>query len=459
MTSHEQIPEELWLDIFHRLPLKTLKDVSVTEHAFRRICLPLLFADFRFYPYTIDYDGSIVPPTTEIQLYLEHEIAPLVRSCHLTAHQSWRGDDTLTDTSPYILLASFFVSLPSFIGLRRLDARGIHFTQTGLTNLCRLPILSDLRIDHCDLAAGESIDAASLELRVSRFSLSHGIMHKKGSVDHWIQLLCPDRLRELEVSDDPRFFGQTVDAIPSFPHVHKLSAMSQNLSILSKFPAVQILALNDSEMTEDVVRVDASAVLPVLREYTGPCETLPIFLAHSTLARLIVPRCDPATFIAQLPGIQVQITSLNVTFWDLDTTAFRTLCAFFPSLTELCIRVVYGGVFQGYNSKAKEFFSELGDTPTLPSALERLAFAWEFEYEDSSDEETPWVHEMDSFDPVRDALVIQCPALTTLWLDGDEYLFRWHKSPDGTEDQEHAGYEYGDVSRVRRLFSDFWRRE
>ncbi|KAJ7474374.1 hypothetical protein B0H11DRAFT_2282232 [Mycena galericulata] len=460
MSSRDQIPEELWLDIFLHLPRKTLINVSVTEHVFRRLCLPLLFTDFRFYPYTSDSrDGSIVPPTTEIQVHLDRlnfwsseEIAPLVRSCHVTGDETW-WDDGATAATATSVYASFFDSLPSFTGIRRLDAHGIHFTQTGLANVCRLPVLSDLRINQCDLAAGESIETASLNLAVSRFSFIHTRSAEYHGVDYWIQLLRPDRLRELEVSGTPRVFWDMVDVIPSFPLVHKLSAsmllsiMPKNLPILSKFPAVQIFALSDLGMTdpEDVEGANASNVLPVLKEYTGPCATLRIFLGCSTLTRFMVPHCDPAIFIAQLPGIQAHITSVNVTFWDLDATAFRTLCASFPRLTELRVGIDYLGILEhGHNSKAKTFFSELADNPTLPSTLERLGIFWEF-YEPAS------FDTMDDFDGVRDALVKQCPTLTFLWLDGYDFLFHWRKLRDGAETQMHANDRH-DAYRVRKGF-------
>ncbi|KAJ7445014.1 hypothetical protein B0H11DRAFT_2203518 [Mycena galericulata] len=470
MTSHEKMPEELWLEIFCRIPWDSLKDVSVTNHAFRRTCLSLLFADFHFHPYTLVYHNTpAAPPTTEIEVSLERldfwcsdKIASLVRTCNLIALWSHRmRASPRTGTSPYILLTPFFDSLPSFTGICQLHAHGIHFTQTGLANLCRLPVLSDLHIDSCDLAAEESIDTATLELAVSSFSFSHKVTGEYRGVD-WMPLLCLDHLRELEVEGAPCFFGDTVDAIPSFPHVHKLaintslSTMSHTLSIVSKFPAVQIFRLT-AVKDGPGVRVDASKLLPDLKEYTATSETLPIFLAHSTLERLTVLPCQPQKFTRQVPGPQVYITCLHATFMDFDTATFRLICVLFPRLTELkifMICVIYEDQLEGgINSKPHTLFSELAETPALPSSLVRLAISWYFGY-NVSDEEELEVQKVHDFDAVRDALVAQCPALTRLWLDGHEFLFYWRKSLDGAEDQGYA--DDAEVAPVQAGFDAFW---
>ncbi|KAJ7448647.1 hypothetical protein B0H11DRAFT_2080161 [Mycena galericulata] len=464
MTSHQKMPEELWLDIFCRIPWDSLKDVSVTNHAFRRICLPLLFANFHFHPYTlVYYNTPKAPPTTEIEVSLERldfwcsdKIAPLVRTCNLIAPSSHRmRASSWTGTSPYILLTPLFDSLPSFTRIRRFHAHGIHFTQTGLANLSRLPVLSDLRIDSCDLAAEESIDTATLELAVSSFSFNHQVSDEYCGVD-WM----PSKW-----TAPPCFFGDTVDAIPSFPHVRKLvintslSTMSHTLSIVSKFPAVQIFHLTGLVEVKDWpgVRVDASNDLPDLKEYTATSETLSIFLAHSTLERLTVLNCQPQEFTRQVPGPQVHITCLHATFMDFDTATFGRICVLFPRLTELkiyMICVIYEDKLEGgLNSKPHTLFSELAETPALPTSLVRLAISWYFQY-NVSDEEELEVQKVHDFDAVRDALVAQCPALTRLWLDGDEFLFYWRKSLDGAEVQGYA--DDAEVAPVQAGFDAFW---
>ncbi|KAJ7176052.1 hypothetical protein C8R43DRAFT_553335 [Mycena crocata] len=68
--------------------------------------------------------------------------------------------------------------------------------------------------------------------------------------DHWIPFILTTFANSM-IFFDPRLLGQTIDALPSFPHVRKLTATislptpAETLRILSKFPAVEILSITD----------------------------------------------------------------------------------------------------------------------------------------------------------------------------------------------------------------------
>lgn len=78
-----------------------------------------------------------------------------------------------------------------------------------------------------------------------------------------------------------------------------------------------------------------------LRQYTGPCETMALFLPRPTLTHLIIGYCSPFALTTQLERIggSNHITSLTASFDNLDIATLGTICAFFPTLTELRIDV------------------------------------------------------------------------------------------------------------------------
>ncbi|KAJ7662292.1 hypothetical protein B0H17DRAFT_1093781 [Mycena rosella] len=180
----------------------------------------------------------------------------------------------------------------------------------------------------------------------------------------FIRLFHPDRLRELLGIDIP--ITEVIALLPSFPNVHKLSITRReenpsNLReirvFLSKFPVVEVLGFdgNGDEHDVDWARVQASNLLPLLREYTGRSDTLAGFLPLPTLTSLTVLRCVFGWFREEMEGIRTwtpnNITSLTVAFlaWDpilerFNKTDFNTLCGFFPQLTELRIYISGGSV-------------------------------------------------------------------------------------------------------------------
>ncbi|KAJ7505897.1 hypothetical protein B0H11DRAFT_361378 [Mycena galericulata] len=475
MSSRERVPNELWLEVFHYLPRESVKDVSLTDHKFKNISRQLLFAHLDFHPYCIGANSAFLMPVAaeaersleRLDFWFSDEIVPFVRSCRISLWQKlgpvWgMWDFSATDT-PYILLAPFFERLARLTGLRKLHVRGVRFTQTGVANLCRLPALTDVRIERWDVYAAEPIDTNSLKLGVSCFAFRQ-MVTAEDSVDLWVPLLRPAHLRELEMVCSPSRFAETLDTLPPFPHVYQLtiamnlSTMSQNLFILSKFPGVQIFSMSGwGELLDGPgPRLQASAILPRLREYSGPYQTLPVFLIKSTLTRLTTGYCMPQDFIAQLQGLRApeNLTSLDATFANLDNAAFDTICAFFTRLTELSVKVaplVEEDEFE--NPRATSFFAGLAHAAALPPALERLALIWEFEYEAA--ETAPPADEIPAFDELHKALLDRCPALTTLCLDGHDFLFCWRKGPDGAEDQA-ATDDVDEAEVMREDFAAFW---
>ncbi|KAJ7505895.1 hypothetical protein B0H11DRAFT_2272646 [Mycena galericulata] len=489
MSAHERVPNELWIEVFRCLSRASLQNVSLTHHKFRNLSRRLLFAHLDFHPYYIGPNNSFLVPNVEIErsserldFWFSDEIAPFVRSCSISPWKHLRPDwglwiFSVTDT-PHIILDPFFENLWKFTGLRTLHSRVVGFTQTGVANLCRLPSLADVRLDQWDGVDEQPIDTTSLELYVSRFAFRRrGDSEAEDGGDIWVPLLRPERLRELEMVWIPNRLAETLDRIPPFPHVYKLttgmylSTMSQNFSILSHFPGVEIFSMRGWGEVQDGPgpRLQASTVLPRLKEYTGPCQTVSIFLTKSTLTRITIEYCKPQDFIAQLQGLRApeNLTLLDVTFDDLEIPEFDTICAFFTRITELRIKVVYyveEGAFgdppeEGDNYMATMFFKGLADASALPPALERLAIRWEFMYEDLENAPPVDPEDIPSFDELHNVLLGHCPALTTLWLDGHDFLFRWRKAPDGADSElqeQAATCDVDEAAVLRKELPAFW---
>ncbi|KAJ6481768.1 hypothetical protein C8R45DRAFT_1215592 [Mycena sanguinolenta] len=475
MNSWEKVPNEVWLEIFRPLSPVTLKALSLTSNKFQAISRQLLFTHLDFHPYAFGLgDTLLLPPDSEVQRCLHRlefwysdEIARHVRSCNITPWRSAQSPSRFsvaTASSPYILLDAFFRRLQQFTGLKKLYATAIHFTQARVASLCHAPALADVCLIQCSITDAEHFNTTSLHLGVSRFSF----VNRATAGDRialCLPLLRPQQLTNLYLSCEPHFLGEDVAAIPIFPHVHTLcismdySIMTYNLSVLSKFPAVQSFQITTSWgkfQDGPGVPPNTSAVLPVLQRYTGFCKTLALFL-RPTLTHLQVHYCTPHEFTEQLWGTSNynNLTSLYITFDDFfDLSVLQTVGSFFPMLTEL--RFHLNCEVEDYNEAiemAGAFFSQL-HLAAVPARLQRLAMTCQFE---NLDELDFWPEDFDAhiLDELRDVLVKRCPGLTTLWLDGDGFLFCWRRSLNGME-YEYFTADEDEARTKRKTFDDFW---
>ncbi|KAJ7451687.1 hypothetical protein FB451DRAFT_1186211 [Mycena latifolia] len=329
-----------------------------------------------------------------------------------------RKDLALSPTdAPYILLDALFERLACFTGLQRHRADSVHFTQASVETICRLPTLSELSVTHCGVAPGERIIPSSRTLRVSSFCIRPKVEVELEHGDgHWIPLLHPDHLHKLNATFSPRVLGRAVHAIPSFPRVHELAANlklptpSENILILSKFPAVQALSIYGKDiLLEDPGLQPRTPTFPLLREYTGSYKNFPVFLPVSTLTRLTTPSCNPSNFIMQIQGIKGpnNITTLHATFTSFNSTTFHTLVELFPQLFELQLDIVLptedhlfqDHLYSNFHKISKEGMIVDGRFGSLSA------------------------YKLPDFGQLRDALTTKCPALTWLRLDGYYYFY------------------------------------
>ncbi|KAJ7280375.1 hypothetical protein C8J57DRAFT_124808 [Mycena rebaudengoi] len=482
MAPQDRIPNELWLEILKNIPKygksTGIDSFSLTCRNFRRVSRPFIFADLRFTVYRVGaHETLLLPSPSEVDRLLDRinflsstDIAPFVRFCDISARQSWRRDSlesewSFSTDSPDILLDALFERLVCFTGLQRLDADHIRFTQARVDVLCRLPVLSKLYIYWWTVAPGETIVPSPQALRVSDF---RDYTLESTEDDYWLPLLHPDHLHTLHVSLNPRFLGRTVHTIPFFPKVHKLRAImdlptpSQNLIILSKFPAVRVLKLDGKGLLTTAQTRSQLSVFPVLKVYSGPYQPLPLFFPVS-LTHLTINPCAPQDLITRIqciPGSHCNITAFHAKFnFKFDTTAFNTIIELFPQLTELLIRICFDDSFDMFEReiydpakledgvvvsgcfgdsvrtgfKPSTFFLKLADAPILPPGLEQLAISWECHgdelYNDLS------AYKLPDFAQLREALVARCPGLKWLWLDGYYFMLLWRLMLDGTVEE------------------------
>ncbi|KAJ7451665.1 hypothetical protein FB451DRAFT_1409751 [Mycena latifolia] len=503
MNPQDRVPNELWLEILQILPRYILKDVSFTCRTIRRLSRPFLFTDLYFSPYSTESKGVLLLPSeSAVERCLERlnfwssaEIAPFVRYCSISPWSSWtRKDLDLSPTdSPYILLDALFERLVCFTGLQRLHADGVHFTQASVETICRLPTLSELSVTRCSVAPGERIIPSPRTLRVSSFCIRPKVeVELEHGDDFWIPLLHPDHLHKLIAIFCPRLLGRAVHTIPSFPRVHELAATmnlptsSENLFILSKFPAVQVLSIADkgplSVGPGAPPRAHVSADFPFLRRYTGSYKTLPLFLPVATLTHLTTASCNSRDFITQMQAIQRpnSITTLHATFNSFNNTTLNALVSLFPQLIELRFDIVFpteDDMFQGDFSefphlfkkdmlvdsmcggddirvgfKPTKFFKALADSPTLPPTLERLSLSWECDERYTG---VPSAYKLPDFGQLRDALAAKCPTLSWLRLDGYYYFYQWRiNMPDCTV--EDTADNFLDAYSMREHSENFW---
>ncbi|KAJ7046389.1 hypothetical protein C8F04DRAFT_1064132 [Mycena alexandri] len=507
MTSPvDQVPTELWLEVFQNLPSDSLIAVSLTHRAFYNMSRHLVFAHFHFHPYGSTGTTLQLPDIAHIRrahdrlaFWSSDDIAAGVRSCSVTP---WPARSAIfRDSRPYpasspsplwlppplFLLDQFVAQLDRFIGLKQLYLRDVYLTQPTITKLCRLPALTNLHIHMCGIAHGARIDTTSLQLRVSVFEFTR----RNGMDDGytlWLPILRPETLRKLEVSANPIFFNKIIRMLPPFHRVHTLSLTMDldkrvdNLRVLSKFPAVQTLSLSYwrnntfawAFNSDEAGPCVAMGVLPVLEHYKGYFRSLNTLLAIPTLRHLeafeLLGSGHPANFMQQLVGLPtpLNLTLLEVSFEGFDHDALILLSMYFPQLTQLRLDILVKDIaINSANLQATTFFRTLGESPTVPPTLERLAICWKFTaigYQvfvpfatagaKAQVPSHPGVHDLPDLALLRSSLRRRCPRLTFLWLDGDDFLLHWRNLPHG--EVEKSALNIDQAPPLRQEISDLW---
>ncbi|KAJ7826304.1 hypothetical protein B0H14DRAFT_2595929 [Mycena olivaceomarginata] len=199
------------------------------------------------------------------------------------------------------------------------------------------------------------------------------------------------------------------------------------------------------------VAAQAVAAFPLLAEYFGPHQALPLFLSTTPLTRLyITERCSLSDLTAHIQALRGNnITSFHVEFNKIDNTALNKLFELLPRLTELTIRLIVSSTSRLFKREIYDprklpddvvvdgrfafcILHKLADAPLgfIPPGLEHLAISWQC-YEEFYDQLS--AYKLPDFPQLRDALVARCPGLKWLCLNGLYFMFEWRDPmPDGT---------------------------
>ncbi|KAJ7028101.1 hypothetical protein C8F04DRAFT_1120487 [Mycena alexandri] len=459
-----RLPEEILLQVLGQLPRETTLKVYQTDRRFRRILRPYIFAQFAFHPYaTAAKDGqetnALLPSPRKVEQLMERlefwtsiEIAPFVRICDVrpyTPEHSSHSECSPTDV-PYVLLFKFYERLVRFTNLQLLSCIGIHFTQTFLTNLCRLPELATLSVTDYMEAPGHDIDFSRLKFRnLLELNLHDRISAEGTDHSHWIRLLRPEFLTRLKIRLHSDHIPE-IDRRPSFPHTTELTltlaTSSQTPDIrrfLSKFPALRVLKIRDHKGEREPAdsHEPTTAFSSPLTEYTGPVWTLNTFLHLPTLTYLTVEFClQTPVLLATLKTIGVQscVTSLRVSVFTLTSTQLAVICAFFPGLTRLRVEIWSPPPSQrgsyidnASDSQAVQAFLETLSKTSLPQHLTHLALAWYNESGKIDDTIYP---------KFRRDLTAKLPSVNAIWLCLFDTMLLWHKTAAGDEEMKEIAF-------------------
>ncbi|KAJ7618719.1 hypothetical protein FB45DRAFT_1033897 [Roridomyces roridus] len=257
-------------------------------------------------------DVVLLPPANDlarrlqrIEFWCSPDVASSVRSCTIYPSEgSWdRGLSQWAESeTPDILLDALLLRLDRFTGLRKLKVYDIQFTQARVDILHHLPNLHKLHISDCPVAPGQHIAVSPLTLCITNLAL-YPKENSHAADEFWYDLVQPDQLRVLEAHF--RHVRPAASQIPIFPRVHTLricilpegdNEPSHCFATLSNFPGVRSLRILARGLESS--QFDASALLPVLEEYFGEIEPLPLFLSANSLRRVQICKVRPEHLIA-----------------------------------------------------------------------------------------------------------------------------------------------------------------
>ncbi|KAJ7766105.1 hypothetical protein B0H16DRAFT_1454004 [Mycena metata] len=433
----DEVPNEVWHEVFCYLPREALKAVSLTRSTFLAISRPLLFKNFYFqlgirrlgdWSSSRTSAGNEARALARLAFWSSNDIAPLVHSCTLAYH---KGHVNMS------LFGAFFERLPRFTNLRSFHGDDIELTQGRLAVLCGLPALRSLHLRGWRAAPGQQIIFSSALLPVAVFHAHRSWQSwtDDSNPNAWLNSLSPDTLRELVVATAPLHTTQ------HFPHVHTLEMrVSPDLS-----PPF------DPQRHRRSDGWPCQEMLPVLENYNGVQQILYPFLSRSTLTRIVVHDSHPHDLINALRGVStcINITSLTMTVAlhqlptaAFDTEALKAICMLLPRLTKLSVSVT-GNLEAGVpNIQPTHVLNLLGNTPILPRSLQLLIIVWTFlVFNPVPPDQSP------DFECIRANVTTCCPVLELFWLDAVYSLSHWRKIHG--EVQEFTGYTETEVNMMR----------
>ncbi|KAJ7056971.1 hypothetical protein C8F01DRAFT_1308506 [Mycena amicta] len=471
-----EVAPEIWLEIAYILPPPALANLSLANHRFRELSKAPLFAHFEFHPYALALTAhsikqALLPEPENFQKFSERlefwcsdAIAPHVRTCvvspWLDGHGITRDWRFSASPTPFVLLEAFVRNLGRFKQLRELTLHRVDFQYTTLIASYSALNLGSLQLDHCNVFPAADIAVGDNKLKVKRFSLEDN-PGDETALALWLAGFDRNALEELELQYCmPTWHRSKLVIEPSgFPNVRILSLRLRNVCIkedlrfLAYFPALTNLSIHDWEPPRSK---DLDRPLPVelyflkLKTLHASSELLPLFLnrkASPSLEKLSVI-CAPSSLVSALRTIPTEsfsrtISSLVLSIYltgdrpphvESDSTSryLGEILEFFPRLQKLRMNFPDVDGEDGDDPIPLDYFVSLATLVSLPPSLTALFITWELVYEHLGNPPGDDATE-DQLVKLKDALLERCPALESLWLDGNSFTYRWEA---GFEDED-----------------------
>ncbi|KAJ6486886.1 hypothetical protein C8R45DRAFT_1074665 [Mycena sanguinolenta] len=442
MDLKDRFPNELWLEVFARLPPSGRRSLSSTHRTLYDLARPLGFVEFALYYYPYGFrpvKAELDDALERLLFWTSPKIAPRVRSCIISQKPHlWQASRPPRTDNKNFLMNAFFERLPHFTGLERLSVDQVRLTQAGIANLCKLPALVHVEFLRCTVASQEPIDSAAT-LRVSSVTTRYDYYMN----DFWIPLLSPDTLRELDLDGFLGFIGFAKSDVQPFPNVHSLKmddfppVVHDTVTIFHKFPNLRTFSSTYRGVLLGLTPAEESSIFPVLRDYTGARQNLHIFVQRPTLTRITLDAEHAwfrfSDFLTELEGVVTlsNILSLTVRFAIFQVTFGKTevdiLFTLFPNLVELQLTLIPDAEEEdGFTPQVTSFLKMFASNPLLPGTLQSLSLEWDLtdQYDDFPPDH---VNNLD-FVVLRAELMANCPALTYIFLDGHHFCFLWWKT-------------------------------
>ncbi|KAJ7073886.1 hypothetical protein C8F01DRAFT_1010053 [Mycena amicta] len=490
-----ELAAETWLEILQKLPRGSIVQVSLTNHRFRTLSIPLLFAHFKFHPYALNSNGYLLPEATHLQaayrrleFWSSEPIARHVRSCHVEPwnelfYPSWRFS---VAEEPLQLLAAFFRCVDCLTILTKLSLYTIELLPNHLTRICCLPTLDALTVRECKMVpSATAIDhptSQTLILRVGALAFEHHDT-ETNRFRLWLPPSHPHFLHPLSLIRGLTALCGDLATVPSSPNVKLLTfrmdalaaTVEQNVRVVERFPSLKQLDIRECASRPDLTNFDVGIVrelrLPELTTLSAPCGLLPCFLHEEIapiLSSLSVLSCSPEivastlrrTALSQYPTIASLALDLVVAAVDSESDAQHTvdqlvheILSYFSALTILDLKLMWirDEDDAEFNGIAQQFFSALPSTNALPPSLRGVSIHATFTYADDPEAEEDVGHS--TLIPVREAFTARFTQLSYLWLDADTFLYRWRLGDEIIEEF----FELDEVEDARETFDSFCR--
>ncbi|KAF7331390.1 hypothetical protein MKEN_00017000 [Mycena kentingensis (nom. inval.)] len=362
-------PNEIWLEVFKRLPRSTLTHISASSRLFSQLARPMLFAHVQA-RMVISTGGNantraakLAEWEKRLEFWTSPSIAAFVRSCVLaTSFWSNGGASDIMDL--------WVRNLHSFTMLRRLELRA---ASLDLRLLGDLPSLREISVRYCNMWLDDSDDEGKDEDSTSQPSTP--TIQKRA--------LFPLPLEDvtITVGDSEDFPYHDLLRALDAQSLRRLSIVCAQLSFddvaeISKFRHLEKLSLSDDPENNywqggDVPSV-AAGLFPMLQEMCGPIQVVSAFLHTGPIKSLsLVHPHGWQTMHSFLSTPRLsEITSLSL---DLDLVGIPELEILkrFGKLSRLSLQIYacfteeyMKDRFEAYDSKAT--FDSKSEVPQLP---------------------------------------------------------------------------------------------